>query len=166
MIDANVTPLTTDRVQRFTSILLRELLERDGIQYGAVHTAFGESGIDPLPSARCETHVEIRVQRVNAFADALVAAVLADAIPDDEPPDEARNRTPADPHLSGCHPAADARLVHHEPSRLPFMHGSDRAGYIPPTLYVTGPSSRTRRAIGRAPEARPARTQAEEASCV
>jgi hypothetical protein len=74
--------ITTDHIQRFTSAVLRDLLTADGVQYDIVHSALSDSGLQPLPALQCDAdHFETRLQRVNAFADALVANLLTnDAI--------------------------------------------------------------------------------------
>ena len=73
------TAITTDHIRRFVSCLLREWLEHDGIHYDAVYVAFGESGIQPLPSLQCDRfHFETRLQRLNHLADVLVATIATD----------------------------------------------------------------------------------------
>lgn len=69
--------LSTEHIDRFVAILLRELL--DGGLYDAVHVALRASGIEPLPSSQCERiHFDTRVERQNASADAVLKEIESD----------------------------------------------------------------------------------------
>lgn len=73
------TAITTDHIARFVSAVIRELLEREGLRYDAVHIALAESGIQPLPSVQCDAvHFDTRVDRQNDLADALIEDIAAD----------------------------------------------------------------------------------------
>lgn len=74
------TAATTQHIGRFVTVLIGELFAwREGLHYEAVYTAFIRSGIQPPPILECEgAHFETYIQRLNLFADALVAAVSED----------------------------------------------------------------------------------------